>query len=74
MYMFRLAGHYRSSGMARRRDWISPMIRSVGNQRVLFRVVVVDVDFQAHFGVGRDFLFGAAPSSHYGGGGSAVKI
>ena len=47
------------------------MIRSVGN-RVLFRVV--DVDFQAYFGVGRDFLFGAAPSSDYGGEGSVVKI
>lgn len=70
MYMFRLAGHYGSSGMARRRDWISPSFRSMGNQRVLFRVVVVDVDFQAHFGVGRDFR----SSSHYGGGGAAVKI
>lgn len=49
MYMFRLAGHYRSSGMARRRDWISHMIRSVGKQGVLFRVLVVDVDFQALF-------------------------
>lgn len=49
------------------------MIRSVGNQRVLFRVVVVDVDFPFLSRPG--FIYGmAAPSSHYGGGGAAVKI
>ena len=44
----------------------------MGNQHVLSNVV--DVDFQAHFGVGQDFLFGAAPNSRYGGEGVVVKI
>lgn len=46
------------------------MIRSVGNQRVLFRGVVVDVDFKANFEVGRDFR----SCSQLKGGGGAVKI
>jgi len=50
------------------------MIRLVGNQHVLSRVATVDVGFQSHFGVGRDFLFRVAPSSHYGDGGTIVNI